>query len=164
MSPGPAVGRPRRGAGSALAVALALLSAGTGLAGATQGTVLDYPTIDNPRSLLLGDSGAQARWQALFEPYPSWVSRQVAFLTWRESEKAPTLLAAGSLCLLLTVNEFGIVLFIGAKGVITLPLLIYDKAIQESDYQTACAIAIINVALSLTLFGIYRNIAKRLGA
>jgi 2-aminoethylphosphonate transport system permease protein len=77
---------------------------------------------------------------------------------------APTLLAAGSLCLLLTVNEFGIVLFIGAKGVITLPLLIYDKAIQESDYQTACAIAIINVALSLTLFGIYRNIAKRLGA
>ena len=77
---------------------------------------------------------------------------------------APTLLAAGSLCLLLTVNEFGIVLFIGAKGVITLPLLIYDKAIQEADYQTACAIAIINVALSLTLFGFYRTIAKRLGA
>jgi 2-aminoethylphosphonate transport system permease protein len=36
----------------------------------------------------------------------------------------PALLAGGSLCLLLTVNEFGIVLFIGAKGVITLPLLI----------------------------------------
>ncbi|HYB10890.1 MAG TPA: 2-aminoethylphosphonate ABC transporter permease subunit, partial [Alphaproteobacteria bacterium] len=47
----------------------------------------------------------------------------------------PALLAGGSLCLLLTVNEFGIVLFIGAKGVITLPLLIYSKAIQESDYQ-----------------------------
>ena len=28
----------------------------------------------------------------------------------------PALLAGGSLCLLLTVNEFGIVLFIGAKG------------------------------------------------
>ncbi|MDE3027718.1 MAG: 2-aminoethylphosphonate ABC transporter permease subunit, partial [Paracoccaceae bacterium] len=40
----------------------------------------------------------------------------------------PALLAGGSLCLLLTVNEFGIVLFIGAKGVITLPLLIYSKA------------------------------------
>ena len=53
----------------------------------------------------------------------------------------PAAIAGGSLCLLLTVNEFGIVLFIGGKGVITLPLLIYDKAIQESDYQGACAIA-----------------------
>jgi 2-aminoethylphosphonate transport system permease protein len=42
---------------------------------------------------------------------------------------SPALLAGGSLCLLLTANEFGIVLFIGAKGVITLPLLIYGKAI-----------------------------------
>jgi len=41
----------------------------------------------------------------------------------------PAAIAGGSLCLLLTVNEFGIVLFIGAKGVITLPLLIYSKAI-----------------------------------
>ena len=59
----------------------------------------------------------------------------------------PALLAGGSLCLLLTVNEFGIVLFIGAKGVITLPLLVYDKAIQEFDYTTACVIAVVNVAL-----------------
>jgi 2-aminoethylphosphonate transport system permease protein len=48
----------------------------------------------------------------------------------------PALVAGGSLCLLLTVNEFGIVLFIGAKDVITLPLLIYSKAIQEFDYTT----------------------------
>ena len=96
MSRAPAAIQPRRRACPALAVALALLGAGagTGLAGATQGTVLDYPTIDNPHSLLLGDSGAQARWQALFEPYPSWVSRQIAFLTWRVPERAPTLLAA----------------------------------------------------------------------
>jgi 2-aminoethylphosphonate transport system permease protein len=73
----------------------------------------------------------------------------------------PALIAGGSLCLLLTVNEFGVVLFIGAKGVITLPLLIYDKAIQESDYQTACIIAVINVALSLGLFGLYRFAASR---
>ena len=73
-------------------------------------------------------------------------------------------IAGGSLCLLLTVNEFGIVLFIGAKGVITLPLLIYDKAIQESDYQAACVIAMVNVALSLGLFGLYRVAARRLGA
>ena len=75
----------------------------------------------------------------------------------------PAAIAGGSLCLLLTVNEFGIVLFIGAKGVITLPLLIYSKAIQEADYQGACAIAIVNVALSLALFGLYRFAARRLG-
>ena len=75
----------------------------------------------------------------------------------------PALIAGGSLCLLLTVNEFGVVLFIGAKGVITLPLLIYDKAIQESDYQTACIIAVVNVALSLGLFGLYRSVARRFG-
>jgi len=74
----------------------------------------------------------------------------------------PALAAGGSLCLLLTVNEFGIVLFIGAKGVTTLPLLVYDKAIQESDYPTACAIALVNVALSLALFGLYRFAAARL--
>lgn len=75
----------------------------------------------------------------------------------------PALLAAGSLCLLLTVNEFGIVFFIGAKGVITLPLLIYDKAIQEFDYTTACVIAVVNVALSLSLYALYRTLIGRMG-
>lgn len=45
----------------------------------------------------------------------------------------PALMAGGSLCLLLTTNEFGIVLFIGAKGVNTLPMMVYSKAILESD-------------------------------
>jgi len=75
----------------------------------------------------------------------------------------PALLAGGSLCLLLTVNEFGIVLFIGAKGVITLPLLVYDKAIQEFDYTAACVIALINVVLSLALYFVYRLLVGRLG-
>jgi 2-aminoethylphosphonate transport system permease protein len=75
----------------------------------------------------------------------------------------PALLAGGSLCLLLTVNEFGIVLFIGAKGVITLPLLIYDKAIQEFDYTTACVIAVVNVVLSLSLYSLYRMLVVRFG-
>jgi len=75
----------------------------------------------------------------------------------------PAAITGGSLCLLLTVNEFGIVLFIGAKGVITLPLLIYDKAIQESEYQAACVIALVNVLLSLSLFGAYRMAVRRLG-
>jgi len=76
----------------------------------------------------------------------------------------PALLAGGSLCLLLTVNEFGIVLFIGAKGVITLPLLVYDKAIQEFDYPTACVIAVVNVGLSLGLYFLYRYAIGRFGA
>ncbi len=76
----------------------------------------------------------------------------------------PALIAGGSLCLLLTVNEFGIVLFIGAKGVITLPLLIYSKAIQESAYQVACIVAVVNIALSLGLFSLYRFAAARFEA
>jgi 2-aminoethylphosphonate transport system permease protein len=75
----------------------------------------------------------------------------------------PALAAGGSLCLLLTVNEFGIVLFIGAKGVVTLPLLIYGKAIQEGDYTSACTIAIINIGLSLVLYALYRIVVARLG-
>jgi len=75
----------------------------------------------------------------------------------------PALLAGGSLCLLLTVNEFGIVLFIGAKGVITLPLMVYDKAIQEFDYTTGCTIAVINVVLSLLLYSLYRFVLAYFG-
>jgi 2-aminoethylphosphonate transport system permease protein len=76
----------------------------------------------------------------------------------------PALIAGGSLCLLLTVNEFGIVLFIGAKDVITLPLLIYDKAIQQFDYTTACVIAVVNVALSIALYSLYRFVVAYFGS
>ena len=75
----------------------------------------------------------------------------------------PALLAGGSLCLLLTVNEFGIVLFIGAKDVITLPLMIYGKAIQEFDYTTACVIAVVNIVLSLGLYSVYRLAISHFG-
>lgn len=75
----------------------------------------------------------------------------------------PALLAGGSLCLLLTVNEFGIVLFIGAKGVITLPLLVYSKAIQEFDYPAACVVASANLVLSMGLYALYRGVVNKLG-
>lgn len=75
----------------------------------------------------------------------------------------PALITGGSLCLLLTINEFGIVLFIGARDVSTLPLMIYSKAIQEFDYTTACTIAIVNIFLSLGLFGLYRSIITWMG-
>ena len=78
-------------------------------------------------------------------------------------EALPALMAGGSLCLLLTTNEFGIVLFIGAKGVNTLPMMVYSKAILESDYSVACMIALINILLSLGLFMLYRLAAARTG-
>jgi 2-aminoethylphosphonate transport system permease protein len=90
---------------------------------------------------------------------PWRIVRQVIF-----PPALPALLAGGSLCLLLTVNEFGIVLFVGAKDVITLPMMIYDKAIQEFDYTTACVIAIVNVTLSLSLYFSYRMIVSHFGA
>lgn len=91
--------------------------------------------------------------------HPARVIAQVIF-----PAALPALLAGGSLCLLLTTNEFGIVLFIGAKGVNTLPMMVYSKAILESDYAVACMIALVNILLSLGLFFLYRMATTRLGA
>jgi 2-aminoethylphosphonate transport system permease protein len=55
------------------------------------------------------------------------------------------------------------VLFIGAKGVVTLPLLVYGKAIQEWDYPVPCDIAAINIVLSLSLYSLYRVLIAKLG-
>jgi 2-aminoethylphosphonate transport system permease protein len=74
----------------------------------------------------------------------------------------PALLAGSSLCLMLTLNEFGIIFYLGAKGVITLPMLIYGKAIQEFDYAQACVIAVVSITLSLSLYGIYLASSRRL--
>lgn len=90
--------------------------------------------------------------------HPARVIAQVIF-----PAALPALLAGGSLCLLLTTNEFGIVLFIGAKGVNTLPMMVYSKAILESDYAVACMIALVNILLSLGLFFLYRMATTRLG-
>jgi 2-aminoethylphosphonate transport system permease protein len=89
---------------------------------------------------------------------PLRIIRQVIF-----PEAVPALLAGGSLCPLLTLNEFGIVLFIGAKGVITLPMVIYGKAIQEFDYTAGCVAAVINIALSVALYSLYRFVLSRTG-
>ena len=50
-----------------------------------------------------------------------------------------------------------------AKGVNTLPMMVYSKAILESDYSVACMIALINILLSLGLFMLYRLAAARTG-
>ncbi|MER5734596.1 MULTISPECIES: 2-aminoethylphosphonate ABC transporter permease subunit [unclassified Streptomyces] len=79
-------------------------------------------------------------------------------------EALPALAAGGSLVLVLCLNEFGIVLFTGAKGVTTLPMLVYSQAILESDYAAACVVAVVNVALSVGLYAVYRVVSKRAGA
>ncbi|WP_067827409.1 2-aminoethylphosphonate ABC transporter permease subunit [Nocardia inohanensis] len=77
-------------------------------------------------------------------------------------EAGPALAAGGSLVLLLTLNEFGIVLFTGAKGVITLPALIYTRGIVTFDLPGAAVLASIQVLLSLTLYLAYRLLFARL--
>ncbi|MCX4974145.1 2-aminoethylphosphonate ABC transporter permease subunit [Streptomyces sp. NBC_00620] len=79
-------------------------------------------------------------------------------------EVGPALAAGGSLVLVLCLNEFGIVLFTGAKGVTTLPMLVYSKAMLESDYPGACVVAVVNVLISVGLYGIYRVVSRRAGA
>ncbi len=79
-------------------------------------------------------------------------------------EAWPALAAGGSLVLLLTLNEFGIVLFTGAKGVITLPVLIYTRGIITFDLPGAAVIATVQVLLSLLLYGLYRSVFARLTA
>ncbi|WP_405780523.1 2-aminoethylphosphonate ABC transporter permease subunit [Streptomyces sp. NBC_00859] len=79
-------------------------------------------------------------------------------------EALPALATGGSLVLVMCLNEFGIVLFTGAKGVTTLPMLVYGKAILESDYPAACVVAVVNVAISVGLYSLYRMVARRAGA
>lgn len=77
-------------------------------------------------------------------------------------EAWPALMAGGSLVLLLTLNEFGIVLFTGAKGVITLPVLIYTRGIVTFDLPGAAVIATVQIVLSLTLYIAYRMVFARM--
>ncbi|HET6355092.1 2-aminoethylphosphonate ABC transporter permease subunit [Streptomyces sp.] len=79
-------------------------------------------------------------------------------------EALPALAAGGSLVLVMCLNEFGIVLFTGAKGVTTLPMLVYGKAILESDYPAACVVAVVNIAISVGLYSLYRMVGRRVGA
>ena len=76
-------------------------------------------------------------------------------------EAWPALMAGGSLVLLLTLNEFGIVLFTGAKGVMTLPVLIYTRGIVTFDLPGAAVIATVQIALSLALYVSYRVVFAR---
>jgi 2-aminoethylphosphonate transport system permease protein len=68
----------------------------------------------------------------------------------------PSLASGACLTLLLALNEFGIVLFLGAKGTTTLPMLVHTKGIVMFDYPGACVIAVVQIALSLGLYAVLR--------
>lgn len=129
-----------------------------------QGVILAEMTVFTPlvmRPLMAGlrqIDKSQLEAASILGAHPLRVIGQVIF-----PAVLPALMAGGSLCLLLTTNEFGIVLFIGAKGVNTLPMMVYSKATLESDYSVACMIALINILLSLGLFMLYRLAAARTG-
>lgn len=76
-------------------------------------------------------------------------------------EALPALFAGGSLVLMLTMNEYGIVSFTGAKYQ-TLPVLIENFAKEQTNYAGACALAVINIVLSLALFAGYRVLLARM--
>ncbi|MGA7202999.1 MAG: 2-aminoethylphosphonate ABC transporter permease subunit [Specibacter sp.] len=74
----------------------------------------------------------------------------------------PALAAAAGLTFLLTMNEFGIILFTGAKSVMTLPMLIYTRSIVTFDFPSAAVIACVQVALSLGVYCLYRTVTKKI--
>lgn len=78
-------------------------------------------------------------------------------------EALPALAAGGSLVLVMCLNEFGIVLFTGAKDVTTLPVLIYSRAILDGDWTAACVVAVVNIALSGALYAVYRTLVAQGG-
>ncbi|MGH8782949.1 2-aminoethylphosphonate ABC transporter permease subunit [Paraburkholderia sp.] len=71
-------------------------------------------------------------------------------------------IAAGTiLCFLLTLNEFGILLVLGSAHLITLPVAIYSSATVDLDLPTAAAGAVVMLAMSLSLYALYRAVNQR---
>ncbi len=56
--------------------------------------VIDYTVLDNPQAIEIADRSAKARWEALFEVDPNWITRQIAYLSDRLGAQMPTLIAA----------------------------------------------------------------------
>ncbi|PVX71206.1 2-aminoethylphosphonate ABC transporter permease subunit [Paraburkholderia unamae] len=103
--------------------------------------LLDMRLIEAARSL-----GANSRMVAL---------RVILPLAW------PGIAAGTILCFLLTFNEFGILLVLGSAHLITLPVAIYSSATVDLDLPTAAAGAVVMLAMSLSLYALYRRVNRR---
>ncbi|AGM05132.1 2-aminoethylphosphonate ABC transporter permease subunit [Amycolatopsis keratiniphila] len=114
------------------------------------------PFVMRPALAAFGQvSSAQMEVAASLGAKPGRVLRQVIL-----PEALPSLASGACLTMLLAMNEFGIVLFLGAKDVTTLPMLVYGKGIVTFDFPQACVIAVVNVLFSLALYGTYRRLTK----
>src|ERR1700754_4415782 len=102
---------------------------------------LDMRLIEAARSL--GANGWMVAW------------RVIVPLAW------PGIAAGTILCFLLTLNEFGILLVLGSARLITLPVAIYSSATVDLDLPTAAAGAVVMLAMSLSLYALYRQVNRR---
>ncbi|AOJ05687.1 phosphonate ABC transporter permease [Burkholderia mayonis] len=73
----------------------------------------------------------------------------------------PGIAAGVILCFLLTLNEFGILLVLGSAKLVTLPIAIYGSATVDLDLPAAAAGAVVMLAMSLTLYALYRRTSRR---
>jgi 2-aminoethylphosphonate transport system permease protein len=103
--------------------------------------MLDMRLIEAARSL--GANGMMVAW------------RVIVPLAW------PGIAAGTILCFLLTLNEFGILLVLGSAHLITLPVAIYSSATVDLDLPTAAAGAVVMLAMSLSLYALYRQVNRR---
>lgn len=103
--------------------------------------LLDMRLVEAARSL--GANSAMVAW------------RVVLPLAW------PGIAAGTILCFLLTLNEFGILLVLGSARLVTLPVAIYSAATVDLDLPTAAAGAVVMLAMSLSLYALYRFANRR---
>jgi 2-aminoethylphosphonate transport system permease protein len=103
--------------------------------------LLDMRLVEAARSL--GANTAMVAW------------RVVLPLAW------PGIAAGTILCFLLTLNEFGILLVLGSARLVTLPVAIYSAATVDLDLPSAAAGAVVMLAMSLSLYALYRRANRR---
>ncbi len=103
--------------------------------------LIDMRLVEAARSL--GANGFMVAW------------RVVAPLAW------PGIAAGTILCFMLTLNEFGILLVLGSAHLVTLPVAIYSAATVDLDLPTSAAGAVVMLAMSLSLYALYRSVDRR---
>jgi 2-aminoethylphosphonate transport system permease protein len=72
----------------------------------------------------------------------------------------PGIVTGSILVFLFIMNEFGILAVLGSAKLITLPLAIYSSATVELDLQMASTQAVVMLVASLSIFVIYRRVAR----
>lgn len=74
----------------------------------------------------------------------------------------PGIAAGVVLCLLFICNEFGILLVLGTQATPTIPLAIYDLAMENLDLKTASAYAVTMLLFVICIYALYRWLQSRI--